>query len=88
MPAIDVYTQPWCPYCARAMNLLNGKGVTSMKSTPRTARRSGPRRFAVPGGAARCRRFLLVGGILAGATIWWRWKLPASSIRCCARPDG
>ncbi len=27
MPAIDVYTQPWCPYCARAMNLLNGKGV-------------------------------------------------------------
>jgi len=27
MPAIEVYTQPWCPYCARAMNLLTGKGV-------------------------------------------------------------
>jgi glutaredoxin 3 len=24
---IEIYTQPWCPYCARAMNLLNGKGV-------------------------------------------------------------
>jgi glutaredoxin 3 len=28
MPEIEVYTQPWCPYCARAMHLLSGKGVT------------------------------------------------------------
>ena len=27
MPDIDVYTQDWCPYCARAVNLLQGKGV-------------------------------------------------------------
>ena len=27
MAAIDVYTQPWCPYCARAVNLLTKKGV-------------------------------------------------------------
>ncbi len=27
MPAIDVYTQPWCPYCARALNLLDKKGA-------------------------------------------------------------
>ena len=27
MPEIDVYTQDWCPYCARAMTLLQGKGV-------------------------------------------------------------
>lgn len=27
MPKIEVYTQPWCPYCAHAMNLLTGKGV-------------------------------------------------------------
>jgi len=27
VPLIEIYTQPWCPYCARAMNLLNGKGV-------------------------------------------------------------
>ena len=27
MPEIEIYTQPWCPYCARAMSLLAGKGV-------------------------------------------------------------
>jgi glutaredoxin 3 len=25
--AIEIYTQPWCPYCARAMSLLSAKGV-------------------------------------------------------------
>ena len=24
---IDIYTQPWCPYCARAVNLLTKKRV-------------------------------------------------------------
>ncbi len=24
---IEIYTQPWCPYCARALNLLTEKGV-------------------------------------------------------------
>lgn len=27
MPQIEIYTQPWCPYCARAMNLFTRKGV-------------------------------------------------------------
>ncbi len=27
MPSIEVYTQPWCPYCARALSLLAKKGV-------------------------------------------------------------
>ena len=27
MPRIEIYTQPWCPYCARAVNLLKKKGV-------------------------------------------------------------
>ncbi len=27
MPKIEIYTQPWCPYCARAMALLERKGV-------------------------------------------------------------
>jgi glutaredoxin 3 len=27
MPTIEIYTQPWCPYCARAMRLLTSKGV-------------------------------------------------------------
>jgi len=27
MTQIDVYTKPWCPYCGRALNLLDRKGV-------------------------------------------------------------
>jgi glutaredoxin 3 len=27
MPAIEIYTQPFCPYCARALQLLSGKDV-------------------------------------------------------------
>jgi len=27
MLTIEVYTQPWCPFCARALNLLQDKGV-------------------------------------------------------------
>ena len=27
MPDVEIYTQPWCPYCARAISLLSKKGV-------------------------------------------------------------
>jgi glutaredoxin 3 len=27
LPKIEIYTQPWCPYCSRALNLLKQKGV-------------------------------------------------------------
>jgi glutaredoxin 3 len=27
MPKIEIYTQPFCPYCARALNLFKEKGV-------------------------------------------------------------
>jgi glutaredoxin 3 len=27
MPDIEIYTQPWCPYCERAMHILTAKGV-------------------------------------------------------------
>lgn len=27
MATIEIYTQPWCPYCARAVNLLQKKGA-------------------------------------------------------------
>jgi glutaredoxin 3 len=27
LPRIEVYTQDWCPYCSRALNLLTKKGV-------------------------------------------------------------
>lgn len=46
---VEIYTQPWCPYCARAINLLNSKGVAYREieapgGTPEreeSARRSG-----------------------------------------------
>jgi len=28
MSKIEIYTQPWCPYCGRAIALLQKKGVT------------------------------------------------------------
>ncbi|HEY4173370.1 MAG TPA: glutaredoxin 3 [Rhodopila sp.] len=28
MPDIEIYTQAWCPYCERAVHILNTKGVT------------------------------------------------------------
>lgn len=27
MPKVEVYTQDWCPYCSRAMGLLQKKGA-------------------------------------------------------------
>jgi glutaredoxin 3 len=27
MSDIEIYTQPWCPYCERAMHMLTTKGV-------------------------------------------------------------
>jgi glutaredoxin 3 len=27
MPVVEIYTQPWCPYCARALRLLDAKGA-------------------------------------------------------------
>jgi glutaredoxin 3 len=27
MPKIEIYTQPFCPYCARALSLFKEKGV-------------------------------------------------------------
>lgn len=28
MAKVEIYTKAFCPYCARAMNLLDSKGVT------------------------------------------------------------
>lgn len=27
MAEVEIYTQPWCPYCSRALQLLQSKGV-------------------------------------------------------------
>jgi glutaredoxin 3 len=28
VPTVEIYTQPWCAFCARARNLLESKGAT------------------------------------------------------------
>ncbi len=33
MPEIEIYTQPWCPYCERAVGILQGKGVAFREIT-------------------------------------------------------
>ncbi len=51
MAEIEIYTQPWCPYCTRALKLLRAKGVAFREiearyGTPERAeaiRRSGGR---------------------------------------------
>jgi glutaredoxin 3 len=51
MPDVEIYTQPWCPYCARAVRILTAKGVafreiSAPHGTPERAeaiRRSGGR---------------------------------------------
>jgi glutaredoxin 3 len=46
---VEIYTQPWCPYCSKAKRILDGKGVQyteieAPQGTPEraeAARRSG-----------------------------------------------
>lgn len=51
MPTVEIYTQPWCPFCSRAVALFQKKGVPFQEidaphGTPERAdsvRRSGGR---------------------------------------------
>jgi glutaredoxin 3 len=51
MQEVEIYTQPWCPYCARALRVLSEKGapvreINAPHGTPERAeatRRSGGR---------------------------------------------
>ena len=42
MPKVEIYTQPWCPYCTRARALLERKGVafTEIEAPHGTAARA------------------------------------------------
>lgn len=42
MATIEIYTQPWCPYCVRAVSLLERKGVeyTEINAPHGTAERA------------------------------------------------
>ena len=84
---IEIYTQPWCPYCARAVSILNGKGVVFREidaphgSAEREAsiRRSGGQ-TTVPQ--------IFIDGRPIGATTWWRWTGLVVSTGCCTPFSG
>lgn len=42
MAKVEVYTQAWCPYCARALQVFHGKGieVTEIKAPHGSAQRA------------------------------------------------
>lgn len=42
MPVVEIYTQPWCPYCARAIKLFTNRGVpfTEVAAPPGTPERA------------------------------------------------
>ena len=56
-PHVEIYTQPWCGYCSRAKQILDGKGVEYREIDAPLARRSGRNLYAAPAGVRRCRRY-------------------------------
>ena len=78
MPDIEIYTQPWCPFCERAMHILTTKGVEFREID--APHGSAARREAAnaPAAAPRCRRSSLAANISVAATTWWRWTGPES----------
>ncbi len=68
MPDIEIYTQPWCPFCERAMHVLTTKGVEFREidappgsDTRREARERSGGRTSVP-------------QIFIGGTLCWRLR--------------
>ncbi|MDT7951062.1 MAG: glutaredoxin 3 [Acetobacteraceae bacterium] len=39
--SVEIYTQPWCPYCERALSLLDRKGIAyrEIKAPPGSSER-------------------------------------------------
>jgi hypothetical protein len=71
MAEIEIYTQPFCPYCARALKLLESKGVAFKE-------------IDAPG--RRCRRSSSTANTSADATIWWLSTGRAASMLCSVMP--
>ena len=66
-PTIEIYTQPWCPYCARALNLLTEKAVafTEIAAPPGSAQRAEAKVRA--GGATSVPQIFINGQHIGGS---------------------
>ncbi|HVE21110.1 MAG TPA: glutaredoxin 3 [Acidocella sp.] len=63
MPVIEIYTQDFCPFCARALSLLRKKGVEFMEI------------YAPPGSARRAEAQERAGGKTSVPQIFFDGKL-------------
>jgi glutaredoxin 3 len=61
MPEIELYTQPWCPYFARAISLLSAKGVTCRDIVAARQRELLRRRGGQRSGRAACCASMISG---------------------------
>ena len=78
MPDIEIYTQPWCPFCERAMHILTTKGVEFREIDAPNGSRHGSRRESGRAALPQCRKSSSPASISVAATISWRWIAPAS----------
>ena len=67
MPKVEIYTQPWCPYCVRAKALLERKGVafTEIAASPGTEAREESRRRS--GGRSSVPQIFIDGRHIGGS---------------------
>ena len=84
MPAVKMYTTAVCPYCIRAKQLLNAKGVAQIEEiridTDPEARAHMMEitgRRTVPQSSSATHTW-------AAATIWWPWMPKAVCCLCCS----
>ncbi len=70
MPRIEIYTQPWCPFCSRAVALLKRKGAAFEEiDAPARLGPSAAAAIAARRGAQRaCRRSSSAASMSADAT--------------------
>ncbi len=67
MPKVEIYTQPWCPYCVRAKTLLSRKGVafTEIEASHGTEAREEARRRS--GGRSTVPQIFIDGRYIGGS---------------------
>ena len=85
MAKVEIYTQPWCPFCERAMHILSTKNVAFQEIDAPHGSPSARTRNAAPEDAPRCRKSSSTAGISAAVTTSWRWIVRESWTRCCGQ---
>lgn len=67
MVKVEIYTQPWCPYCVRAKALLERKGVafSEIEARPGTPERDEARRRS--GGRSSVPQIFIAGQHIGGS---------------------